>query len=347
MKLHQLDPTNDPRWEQFVEKHPRASIFHTAGWLRALRKTYGYEPVVLTTSPPTGELENGLVFCRVNSWLTGRRLVSLPFSDHCEPLCDSMEALSFLIRYLQSAFGREEWKYLEIRPIGGTFGQTVREFGFLPGTKYFLHKIDLNPDIENIFHSLDKDSVRRRIQRAERAGLTEKCGTTADLLRDFYELLVMTRGRHQLPPAPYSWFQNLVACHGRAAEMRVAYQGGHAIAAIFNLRFRDTLYYKYGCSDARFKGLGSMPWLLWRAIVEAKSDGVVEFDLGRTQEHDAGLLAFKNHWVSGPRPLVYWTFPGIPSLEDGWKIKIAKRVFSCMPDKLLAVTGRLAYRHVG
>jgi CelD/BcsL family acetyltransferase involved in cellulose biosynthesis len=347
MKLHQLDPTNDPRWEQFIERHPRASVFHTAGWLAALRRTYGYEPVVFTTSPPTGDLENGLVFCRVNSWLTGRRLVSLPFSDHCEPLCDSREVLSFLIRYLQSAFGREEWKYLEIRPIDGSFGAAVSEVGFLPGTRYFLHKIDLSPDLDRVFRSLDKDSVRRRIQRAERAGLTEKSGTSNNLLRTFYELLVMTRGRHQLPPAPYSWFQNLVACHGRAAEIRVAYHGRNAIAAIFTLRFRDVLYYKYGCSDARFKGLGPMPWLLWRAIAEAKSDGAVEFDLGRTQERDAGLLAFKNHWAGSPQSLVYWTFPGVASLEDGWKLKMAKRVFSCMPDKLLAVTGRLAYRHVG
>ena len=72
-----------------VERHPKASVFHTPAWLQALRWTYGDEPVVFTTSPPTAELTNGVVFCRVKSWLTGRRLISLPFSDHCEPLCDS------------------------------------------------------------------------------------------------------------------------------------------------------------------------------------------------------------------------------------------------------------------
>src|SRR5277367_412601 len=291
MKLHQLDPTNDPRWAQFVERHPKASIFHTVGWLSVLRKTYGYEPVVFTTSPPTGNLENGLVFCRVNSWLTGRRLVSLPFSDHCEPLCDSPEALSFLIRYLQSAFSREEWKYLEIRPMEEGFGEAMREIGFLPGTRYLLHKIDLHPDLDQVFRSLDKDSVRRRIQRAGRAGLIEKCGTSDDLLKEFYELYVVTRGRHQLPPAPSAWFRNVIACHGHAAHIRMAYQGGNAVAAILTLRFKDVLYYKYGCSDARFNMLGATPWLLWRAMAEAKSRGATEFDMGRTQEHDAGLLA--------------------------------------------------------
>ena len=100
---YQLDPTRDSRWAGLVERHPRASVFHTVGWLKALQRTYGYEPVVFTTSSPTGDLNNGVVFCHINSWLTGQRLVSLPFSDHCEPLCDSAEDLNFLIRYLQTA----------------------------------------------------------------------------------------------------------------------------------------------------------------------------------------------------------------------------------------------------
>jgi hypothetical protein len=53
---HHLDPTNDSRWAEFVERHPRASVFHTVGWLEALRRTYGYEPVAYTTSSPTGDL---------------------------------------------------------------------------------------------------------------------------------------------------------------------------------------------------------------------------------------------------------------------------------------------------
>src|SRR6476660_7250808 len=81
---YQLDPLQDPRWAEFVDKHHRASVFHTVAWLQALRSAYGYEPVVFTTAPPGVELKNGIVFCRINSWLTGKRLVYLPFSDHCE-----------------------------------------------------------------------------------------------------------------------------------------------------------------------------------------------------------------------------------------------------------------------
>jgi hypothetical protein len=346
---YQLDPTQDPRWAELVEKHPKASVFHTVAWLQALRRTYGYEPVAFTTSPPTGELKNGLAFCRINSWLTGSRIVSLPFSDHCEPLCDSTEEFNFLICYLQTAFEHEEWKYLEVRPIDGYFGQKGGGIDFRPTATYFLHRLDLRPDLKEVFQSFNKDSVQRRIRRAERAGLVEKCGRSDDLLKDFYALFVITRSRHRLPPIPYAWFRNLCHCFGEALEIRLAYKDKTPIAAILTLQFRDFVYYKYGCSDARFNKFGATPWLLWKAIAAGKSNGANEFDMGRTEDGNTGLLAFKNHWVPQPKRLVYWQFPHASSLDlvGGWKLEMAKRAFSCMPDRLLTIIGKLIYRHIG
>lgn len=347
---HQLDPTKDSRWADFVERHPRASVFHTVAWLKALRRTYGYEPVVFTTSPPTSGLKNGLVFCRIKSWLTGRRLVSMPFSDHCEPLCDSDEELNFLIRYLQTALERQNWNYMELRPIHGNFSQAGDGISFLPAARYFLHTIDLRPTIDELFGTFHKTSVQQRIQRAARVGLVEKCGTSTELLKDFYGLFVITRRRHSVPPIPYAWFRNLIHAQGKCLEIRIAYKDGKAIAAILTLRFKDILYYKYGCSDARFNKFGAIPWLLWRALEAAKATGATDFDLGRTQEDNAGLLAFKNHWAPYPRRLIYWRYPdNSASLDsaDGWKLRVAKRVFSHMPDRLLTLSGRIIYRHIG
>src|SRR5262249_10182222 len=106
---YNLDPLRDPRWPEFLETHPRASVFHTPGWLTALRRTYGYEPVAYTTTPPGTNLTNGIVFCKVNSRLTGRRLVSLPFSDHCEPLVESSEDLQPLLQSLEHDCEDERW----------------------------------------------------------------------------------------------------------------------------------------------------------------------------------------------------------------------------------------------
>ncbi|MGD0508802.1 MAG: hypothetical protein ABSA27_13445, partial [Terriglobales bacterium] len=117
MALYEVNPLKDPRWNDLLERDARASVFHTAGWLDALRRSYGYVPTVLTTCRPTQELTNGIVFCRVNSWLTGERMVSLPFSDHCEPIMDDLEGLGEIVYWLSGEVEKKKVKYVEVRPL--------------------------------------------------------------------------------------------------------------------------------------------------------------------------------------------------------------------------------------
>jgi lipid II:glycine glycyltransferase (peptidoglycan interpeptide bridge formation enzyme) len=225
---------------------------------------------------------------------------------------------------------------------------TAAHQGFRPSKRYYFHTIDLRPQEDELFRRCHKDSVQRRIRRAERAGLIEKSGRSGALLKDFYDLLGLTRARHGLPPHPYEWFQNLIECLSDALDIRLAYKQKTPVAAILTLRFREIVVYKYGCSDARYKNLGATPLLLWRAITEAKSTGAQEFDLGRSEESDKGLIAFKNHWTQHSTLLVYWRYPGPVSLKsEAWRVGMAKRVFGLMPKGMLAAAGRMIYRHIG
>jgi lipid II:glycine glycyltransferase (peptidoglycan interpeptide bridge formation enzyme) len=285
----------------------------------------------------------------VESWITGRRLVSLPFSDHCDPLCESKDELDFLIHNLLANLANQKSKYVELRPTRSDSSQTWEKYNFQPSTKYFLHTLSLIPNLPELFRGLDKDCVQRRSRRAERAGLVDQCGRSEELLKDFFTLFTLTRVRHQLPPIPLGWFRNLILCHGDALEIRVAYKDGVPISSILTIRFKQTLYYKYGCSDVQFNNFGATPWLFWNAIVGAKQRGSAEFDLGRTEAENLGLLAFKSHWARSPSPLIYWRYPTSSSLVSvtSWKLKVAKRLFSLMPKSLLTLIGRLTYRHIG
>jgi Acetyltransferase (GNAT) domain len=346
MTVYKIDPTKDTRWDELLQRHPASSVFHTSRWLEALRQTYGYEPVAFTTSAPGAPLENGIPFCQVSSWLSGRRLVSLPFSDHCAPMVENVEQLNDLLTSLQDKVSQENWKYIEIRPADSMFGGCT---AFEKGNAFLFHKLDLSPKLEDVFRNFHKDCVQRKIQRAERVGLTYEEGRSEALLSKFRHLLFLTRRRHGVPPQPMRWFRNLISCLGDKVKIRVASKDGRAIASILTLRHKQTMVYKYGCSDHRFSHLGGTQLLFWKAIEEAKNDGLAEFDMGRSDCDNPGLARFKERWGATRSTLTYWRYPAPASQvsRHTGQTKIAKHVFAHMPDSLLAAAGRLLYKHIG
>ena len=193
MRVYELDPLRDPRWNELVRKHVHGSVFHSSSWLQALRSTYGYEPVVVSTSAPNEPLANGMVFCRVESWLMGHRLISLPFSDHCQPLVETGGTLTLLLSYLTEQMNREKWKYIELRPMVSSDSDLAMRPCLSKWEEFHFHKLDLRPDLQTIFHNFHKSCVQRKIQRGERENLEYEAGRSERILDKFYGLLLLTR----------------------------------------------------------------------------------------------------------------------------------------------------------
>jgi hypothetical protein len=340
-----LDPLVDPRWGELVSRHARASVFHTVAWLEVLHRTYGYRPVVYGFSPAEKELRSGVVFCKIRSWLTGRRLVALPFSDHCEPLVDSLSELRPLL--LPGIEQRQKglWRYLELRPLSPEFSAGLGE----PSQRFMLHRLDLRPPVEVLYKKLHADSIRRKIQKAEREGLHVESGRAESLLAEFYRLHVATRRRQSVPPHPLRWFRNILHSLGKDAAVWIARKEDTAVAALLTLEKGTTLVYKYGCSDAKFHNLGSMPFVFWNMICHAKSRGLLELDMGRSELDNPGLIAFKEKWGATGHELVYARYPARRRTDEREKayVRAAKFFFAKCPDWALIAAGNLLYPHAG
>lgn len=344
-ELYQLNPLSDPRWEAFVQDHPDASVFHSTKWLRALHTAYGYKTAVMTTCPESAPLTNGLVFCRVESWLTGRRLVSLPFSDHCELLADESEELDDLLSLMTSQVASEKWKYLELRPVSS---RPSTLDCFTQTGDYYLHRLNLNEGTRDLFENFHKSCVQRKIRRAEREKLRYEEGRSEMLFQHFYNLLVMTRRRLFLPPQPQSWFRALIGTFGPDLKIRVAFKDDLPVASILTLSHKKTMVYKYGCSDARYNNLGAMALLFWNTIQDAKANGLKELDLGRSDRDNQGLITYKEHWGAVGTLLNYWRYPAHVSAKSGaWKERMRRRVIPNLPSPVLQAVGALLYAHMG
>ena len=362
MAVHTIDPLRDPRWPSFLERHQGASAFHAIGWLDALRRTYQYEPVAYTTSPPGGEITNAVLFCRVKSWLTGRRLVSLPFSDHCQPLTDTDEELCGILRAVAADADREGCRYVELRPVvapgalapseepGAASGQTNASLGFGPSDRFYLNFLDLRPDPERLYAAFHKSCIQRNIRRAEREQLVFETGSSPEILEKWYGLMTLTRRRHRLPPQPRAWFRNLAQCLGDALRIHVALKDTTPVAAVLSLLHKRSLVYKYGCADERYFNLGGTAAVFWEMIREGKARGAETLDMGRSAVDTPGLYQFKDRWGSVRSELVYYRNPPPRPAADsrkGWTMALAQRVFGKLPDPVLALVGKMLYRHTG
>jgi predicted N-acyltransferase len=287
----------------------------------------------------------------VASWITGRRLISLPFSDHCEPLLNNSSNEHLLESVLDQTLCREKLRYVEIRP---TQPLTCATSLCRSTQSYCFHQIDLRPDLTTLFNNCHKSSTQRKILRAEREGLICETGRSRALLDVFWNLFLITRRRHHIPPQPKSWFCNLINCFGDALQIRVAFKDKRPVASILTLQHKDTLVYKYGCSDPRFNNLGGTHLLFWRSIQAAKRDGLSVFDLGRTDCDNDGLITFKDRWGAVRSVLTYSRSSAAgdakgtyrPASSD-WKLRVAKGVVAHFPDRLFSAVGSLLYKHMG
>jgi len=300
---------------------------------------------VLTSTPPGEPLGDGIVVCRVSSWFTGTRFVSLPFSDHCEPLLNDHSKFVEFMNWLQGECDRQKSRYVELRPLA-----TVQEgCGFLPSRSYFFHELDLRPGIEQIRGAFHRDSIQRRIQKAERERLSYEVGRSEELLEEFYRLLLITRRRHQVLPQPRTWFRNLMKYMGDGIAIRLARKGRTPVAAMLTLRHRSTVVYKYGCSNEKFHNLGGMPFLFWRLIEESKASGTTEIDFGRSDLANESLALFKDRFGTTRKLLTYYRNRSTERADSAISrgSKVIRPLLSILPDTAFSAAGRILYRHIG
>src|SRR5579872_1167126 len=167
-----VDPVQHPDWDAFLASGQNHSFFHGKAWATVLESTYGYTPAYLAVSE-AGALRSLLPLMEVDSWLTGRRGIALPFTDDCDPFYSDDGSVQQLVRSAMD-FGRARgWRYVEFRGGRKLFGKAPASLSF------YGHGLDLASDEECLFARL-KSSVRRAIRKAVKAGVTVEVARTLE-----------------------------------------------------------------------------------------------------------------------------------------------------------------------
>jgi CelD/BcsL family acetyltransferase involved in cellulose biosynthesis len=329
-------------WDRFVESRAEASIFHHPAWAAALTDAYGFEPVVLTHVDGDGRIQAGARFLAVRSWLTGRRLISMPFTDYCPVLARDEQAQGEYAAALVS------WRRAGQHPRMEVHGELPETSGIHAVPQGVRHVLSLGRAPDELYRSLKGTQVDRSIRKAARSGVAVRFDSTHDAIRTYYRLHCSTRRRQGVPVQPRRFFDRLwerLIAQGYGT-VAIAEHDGEAIAGAVFLGWNGHLIYKYGASNPDWWSLRPNHLLFWKVIERACEEGYEVLDFGKTEPENHGLREFKRRWGAEEVPLAYAT---ATERSSGTQGRVPTRAVGTMIRRTPLAVGRamgeLLYEH--
>ncbi len=239
-----VNPLHEASWDASILSHQDYSFFHSASWAEVLHDTYGYTPSYFCDYDQD-RLTAVFPVMEVNSVLTGRRGVSLPFTDECPPLVSDESVYPELLRQVIEHGKARKWKYFEGRG-GRSLGEDVPA-----SLSFYGHTLQLCDDEKHLFAGC-KSEIRTAVRKAEHAGLQVEISQRLDSVHTFFRLYCQTRKKHGLPPQPFSFFENVyrLVLNRNEGFIVTSWSGQTPIAAALFVHLGKRLIYKLAASEA-------------------------------------------------------------------------------------------------
>lgn len=352
-KLNATAPLPFPSayWSPALEQQARESIYASKPWLDLITKIYGYQVVSLTTTDTDGRVTGFLPLCSVVSPLGRRRLVSLPFSDHCPLLATDTASANALIDQAVALTRAEKARYLELRT--GPSSVLADRRDLVEASLYVRWLIPLAPKTDAVWSAL-KAPVQRQIKKARKLGVHVRVAERREDMHTYYQLHLQTRCRkHGMPAQPLRYFNALWDHFAETGALRLllAEVEGQIVAGMVLMCAGDTMHYAYGASDERYLHLSPNNLLMWEAMTLGCTQGYAQFDMGRTASANAGLMGFKRGWGGEAVPLPYYYYPQPSGLaatsESSRKFKVLTACWKRLPLPIAATLGSHLYKYLG
>jgi GNAT acetyltransferase-like protein len=291
----QIDPS-DPRWDRFVERQERATVYQLGAWPQILRSAYGFGPRCLALEHD-GELQGVLPVMHSRGLLSGPRLRSLPVVPAAGPLATTREGEAELLGAACAMTADGGARSLTLLSRAEGYQEQVERLAGRP--KYPTWILPLPDDPEELRAAWRKGSknLHRSLNKAEKSGLTVREGLSEADLRAFYRVYLATMKAHHALPRSYRQLSTARRLLGPGGVFRLflAEHDGETIAAGVFHSFRDSIDLLYNGSDPSKLDLRPNHALYWHVIRWGIEHGYRRFDFGEAKP-GSPLERFKEQW---------------------------------------------------
>lgn len=314
-------------WEDFVQQHPKGTIFHTQAMYNVFAATHHYTPYFLAAIDERGAVLALLLAVRVQTmpdplgWIASRSIF------YAEPICrddeDGVAALTALIRR-HDKYMHHRVLFTEVRPIWEPGAERVAlEACGYEYYGYLNFMMDLARPADTIFNGMIK-SCRADIRRSKKRGLTVEEVNTPEGVELLYHFANLSYERSRVPLADKSLFDAaLRELPAGVPRIFVAYHEGAPLAADIILYYKNLVYAWYG-GVQRVRGVSPVECLTWHGIEQGSNAGFTHYDFGGAgkPEEDYGPRDFKAKF--GGELVNYGRYRKI---YDPRKLAIAERAY--------------------
>ena len=343
LEIENINPLAHAQWDKLILESNLYSFFHSHAWIKVLWESYGYKPNFFILNNKRG-FPALLPFMEVNSSFRGRRGVSLPFTDYCDPIIREEIAVRRLLEYAIDFGKTSNWKYLDMHG-GEIFFQ-----GKNPSGEYYGHLLELKAEPNNMLKQF-RGSTRRSIKKAFKSGVEIQRSNSLQSTEGFYRLHCLTRKRHNLPVQPFHFFKKIhehIISKKSGFIIKALYRNKIVGAAVF-LHFGKKAMFKFGASDLHYQHLRMNNLIMWEAIKWYSTHGFESFCFGRTDMENVGLRQFKQGWGTKEYLIKYFKYDLtkdslITNNSDKMNLML-RSVFSKMPVPVSRMLGTLLYKH--
>lgn len=345
MRIEHIDPLSDDRWRALASRQP-SSVFNSPPWLRVLQETYDFRLRASIVVNDDDQLEAGIVYCQIEDMMDSR-IISLPFSDFCDPLVCERDSWDLLIEDLL----RRECR-ISLRCLHNTLPLSDERLSLVSRARW--HGVDLQRSAEDVWASLH-GSARRAIRKARDKGVQVRIAQDKDDLRAFFLLhLGVRKYKYNLLAQPYPFFECIwdhFLADGNGALMVACYKD-EIIGGVLFLEWQDRLYYKFNASSPEQIALRPNDLVLWEGIKYGISKDRKVLDFGLSDWDQEGLLRYKRKYASHEKTISFLnhTPPQSPSETEKRIRQLLPKITDlfvdeAVPDHVSEQAGELLYRY--
>ncbi|MEY3200925.1 MAG: hypothetical protein RIR70_475 [Pseudomonadota bacterium] len=335
-----LTESDCARWDEFVMRCEEASFFHRSQWAGILEEVFGARAYFLYAEQG-GVIEGVLPLALVESWLTSRALISLPFCIEAGVAAVSPAAREALLREATLIAAQLGVDHLEIR------SRRLIDETWPTQDLYVRFDKPILPAAEDNLAAIPRKQ-RAMVRKGIAANLA---GVIDEDVTRFHALYLDNMHRHGSPAQPLRYFKRLRQAFGDDCQvLTVESPDGKPVSSVLSFYFRDTVLPYYAGDVIAARGLYANDFKYWALMEAARERGARCFDYGRSKV-GSGSWSFKKNWGCESAPLYYQYpyFKGAPEVPqhnpNNPRYALLIRLWQRMPRSLTARLGPPLARH--